>query len=235
MLGFTADYIVNNTFVPITHPDDVESSVEVFKQILMGKAKSAHILKRYVHKAGHAVWCLLSTTLARDASGNPLVFISSIQLLDSLKTILSGAEVKREEELYRQIFNKSNVGMSLLGKDGCVQNVNNTFLERMKWNSSDVIGQPYFNFFTKEDQENIRNLIQTMAEGRLLRHQTLARIESANGDAFWCLLNLYCLTDANGVVTHVLAKFQDVEPLQKLFSQHTFPKPKGRRQIQQQE
>ena len=79
VVGYDEDELLARTFQDITHPDDLEADLTLFRGLLAGEAESYALEKRYVHAAGHVVWIHLSVALARDEQGAPLHVISHIE------------------------------------------------------------------------------------------------------------------------------------------------------------
>lgn len=79
IVGYDEDELLARTFQDITHPDDLEADLTLFRELLTGQAESYVLEKRYIHAAGHAVWIHLSVALARDEQGAPLHVISHIE------------------------------------------------------------------------------------------------------------------------------------------------------------
>ena len=89
--GYSEDELLARTFQDITHPDDLESDLENVRKMLAGEIDTYQMEKRYFHKNGEIVWILLSVSLVRTKSGEPLFFIGQIQDITRHK--------KGEEEL----------------------------------------------------------------------------------------------------------------------------------------
>jgi PAS domain S-box-containing protein len=79
MLGYTVDEIQKLNSPELTHPDDIDESMEGHRSLLTGEKSVFRMEKRYFHKDGSIVWIELSTTLQHDEKNNPLHFITSIQ------------------------------------------------------------------------------------------------------------------------------------------------------------
>ena len=77
--GYTETELLERTFQDITHPDDLELDLENVRKMLAGEIETYQMEKRYYHKNGSVVWVLLSVSLVRTKSGEPLFFISQIQ------------------------------------------------------------------------------------------------------------------------------------------------------------
>ena len=78
LLGRTRDELQHVDWPAISHPDDFEATQEVVETLLSGRQTSARFAKRYLHKNGSVVWTDVSTTLRRDANGQPLHFLTSV-------------------------------------------------------------------------------------------------------------------------------------------------------------
>ncbi|MGB0177802.1 MAG: PAS domain S-box protein, partial [Owenweeksia sp.] len=79
LFGYSEAELLELTFQDITHPDDLNIDLEGVRKLLEGSIETYQIEKRYQHKQGHIIWVLLSVSLVRDRSGEPLHFISQIQ------------------------------------------------------------------------------------------------------------------------------------------------------------
>ncbi len=79
ILGYEAGELEKFTFQEITHPDDLPSNLDNYRRLLGGEIPSYTMEKRYIKKDGNAVWTQLTTSLLRDAVGNPLHFIAQIE------------------------------------------------------------------------------------------------------------------------------------------------------------
>lgn len=89
MLGYVPDELTRTTFQAITHPDDLESDLVLFRKVLAGEIRTYQLEKRYVHRNGHAVWAMLSVSLVWDQQ-RPLYFISQIQDITERRNIERG-------------------------------------------------------------------------------------------------------------------------------------------------
>ncbi|HEX9386125.1 MAG TPA: PAS domain S-box protein, partial [Anaerolineales bacterium] len=78
MLGFTRAELEGKHFNDITYPDDLEIGKDAVGSMMAGKVPSVSFEKRYLHKSGEPVWALVSSSLLRDSSGQPVHFITHI-------------------------------------------------------------------------------------------------------------------------------------------------------------
>lgn len=101
MLGYSEVELLSESFQNITHPDDLDADVGNLRQLLEGTGSSYQMEKRYIHRAGHWVWALLSVSLVKDDASRPLHFISQIQDITERKNAES--EIRRTSELLRSV------------------------------------------------------------------------------------------------------------------------------------
>ena len=89
MTGYSADELVKLTFSDITHPDDKEADVELFRRLMSGEIDTYTTVKRYIHKQGHLVWVEVAASRVDDMEGRPLYCV---------RVAIDVSERKRAEE-----------------------------------------------------------------------------------------------------------------------------------------
>jgi PAS domain S-box-containing protein len=120
IVGYSADELLQIDFQSITHPDDLMIDLAYVREMLEGARTCYHMEKRYLHKAGHTIWVLLSVSLVRDECGIPLYFISQTQditerhrLEHSLTEIMSSEQRQLGRDLHDGLAQELT-GLSLL-------------------------------------------------------------------------------------------------------------------------
>ena len=79
MLGRSEEELLATDMQSITHPEDVESSMENIRQLVAGEVSRYSHEKRYLRGDGQVVWGRVSASMVRDASGKPLYAIGQIE------------------------------------------------------------------------------------------------------------------------------------------------------------
>lgn len=85
LLGYDREELLLTSFPNLTHPDDAAETMEQQPRIVASELSSVTVEKRYLHKDGHAIWCLVHASLVRDGEGRPAHFITQIQDITSRK------------------------------------------------------------------------------------------------------------------------------------------------------
>jgi len=85
IVGYTAQELLGCSFADITHPEDLADDLDNVRRLLAGDITCYTMEKRYIHKAGQAVWINLTVSLAHDQDGRPDSFISVIEDIGARK------------------------------------------------------------------------------------------------------------------------------------------------------
>lgn len=94
ILGYSEQEIIGINFRNITHPGDLEKSLELTKELLKTESiEGKSIEKRYLHKNGDIIWALTTISVIRDSDDKPLFFITQVQNITKRK--------KYEEQLIK--------------------------------------------------------------------------------------------------------------------------------------
>ncbi|MEO7413362.1 MAG: PAS domain S-box protein, partial [Opitutaceae bacterium] len=99
IIGYSAEELLAKTFQDITHPEDLAGDVAHVEALLAGERRYYRMEKRYIHRAGHAVWINLTASLVRDASGAPVHFISQIEDITQRRVLETNLAQARDQAL----------------------------------------------------------------------------------------------------------------------------------------
>jgi PAS domain S-box-containing protein len=91
--GYTVEEMLRLRVSEITHPEDREQDWQAFARVVRGDAPDYRMEKRYVRKDGTLVWVNVNMTVIRDAAGQPLRTMATIEDITDRKRL----EVERIE------------------------------------------------------------------------------------------------------------------------------------------
>ncbi|RKZ00257.1 MAG: hypothetical protein DRQ13_00800 [Ignavibacteriae bacterium] len=92
MLGYSYNELLEMNMRDITHPGDMDKSMNIKYEMLNGKSSgSRNVEKRYLHKSGGTIWAIVTISLVKDSNTKPNYFIVQIQNITQRK--------KAEEQL----------------------------------------------------------------------------------------------------------------------------------------
>jgi PAS domain S-box-containing protein len=95
MLGYSREELRHMVFTEVTHPDDVQADVNLFKELMAEQRDHYQIEKRYICKDGRIIWGRLTVSLIRDAKGSPqfaIVMIEDITERKRMEAMLQASE-----------------------------------------------------------------------------------------------------------------------------------------------
>ncbi|HAX80259.1 MAG TPA: hypothetical protein DCY88_31595 [Cyanobacteria bacterium UBA11372] len=100
IVGYLESELLKLSFQDITHPEDVETSMDYLQQALFGEIGTYQMEKRYIHKQGQIVWVQLTISTLRDTQGQALYLIAQIQDITERKAA-EAALRERERRIRR--------------------------------------------------------------------------------------------------------------------------------------
>jgi PAS domain S-box-containing protein len=94
MMNYKEEEILGVNFRNITHPGDMDKSLEMVKELLKNSAiENMSVEKRYLNKKGETIWALTTISMIRDENERPSFFIAQVQDITKRK--------KSEEQLIK--------------------------------------------------------------------------------------------------------------------------------------
>ena len=74
LLGYTEEELTQSSFQLITHPDDLDESIEALRSMIAGEAATCRLEKRYLHKDGSTIWVQVDVSLVKDDPDGRLLY-----------------------------------------------------------------------------------------------------------------------------------------------------------------
>jgi PAS domain S-box-containing protein len=79
MFGYSKEELLSGSIRLVTHPDDIERGAEWIRKCLADEPHEEEFEKRFIHKDGHVMWGLVTSTWLRDAKGKPRMSVSHVR------------------------------------------------------------------------------------------------------------------------------------------------------------
>jgi diguanylate cyclase (GGDEF)-like protein/PAS domain S-box-containing protein len=146
ILGYTCEELLAVDFQAITHPEDMVEDVKHVQRLLNAEVESYDFEKRCLHKAGHAVWVLLTATLVRSPQGQPQFFVAQLQDIGERKR--QQEESQRTKELLEATLANIQDGVALLDANRRVLVANRAYADLFALDPQQLIGQSRDEFVT---------------------------------------------------------------------------------------
>jgi len=213
MLGYTEEDLQAIDFQSITHPDDLRQDWDNVQKMLSRQIKSYHMEKRYFHKNGSVIWCLLNVSLVWNADDTPKYFIAQVQNITEQKKLIT-----EREELIKKLT-ESNTALE---RFAYVASHDMQEPIRMITNFSGIVANDYGDKIDETGREYLRLLVNSGTRLRELVDDLLiyARVgnETVKSVTF----------DAENIIEGVLENLQNLIADQKAVVTHDeLPKMSG--------
>jgi diguanylate cyclase (GGDEF)-like protein/PAS domain S-box-containing protein len=83
--GYRPDELHARSVYDLVHPEDLEESSTLIRQLLSGEQESVQLERRYLGHGGMVVWGLLSVAVVRDDDGVPLHLLMQLEDLSEIR------------------------------------------------------------------------------------------------------------------------------------------------------
>jgi PAS domain S-box-containing protein len=195
--GYSEQELLKINFSDVTHPDDRETDLEIWKGMIRGESPEYHNEKRYVRKDGTIIWVNASATLIRDAAGKPIRTAAIIQDITGRKQ--AEEELRRSEWRLRSLVEGVkdyalyiyDAGGRIITSNSAVQSVDGFAPE-------EIIGRHHSILFSPEQIKEGKpdKVLKLAAEQGRYEQEELRRRK--DGSMFWTHMTLTALRDETG-------------------------------------
>lgn len=163
MLGYSEQELLATTFQAVTHPDDLHIGLNYLQQMMSGEIDSCQIEKRYLHKLGHPVWVMLSSSMIRDGRNQPLYCVTQIEDISEAKRL--EAERKQAEEELRNLskaLESAVEGIAQVDSQGRYFKTNPAYASMLGYQPEELVGMNWKQTIYPEELETIETAYQRM-------------------------------------------------------------------------
>lgn len=202
LLGYSKDEIYQPEVI-ISHPGETERSREIRTRLTEDPFTPVKISKRYLHKNGQVIPCVLTIVAQADSSGGVLRFIS--QLVDQTDIIRSQENLR----LAALVYENSSEAMLVTDADNRILDINPALTRITGYSLEEMLGKnPNILSSGRHDpmfyQEMWQSLKQTGSwDGEIWNKRK-------NGEAFAEWLTINTIYDENQQVYRRVALFADI-------------------------
>ncbi len=211
MLGYTEEELMNMTINDITHPEDMDESLEKAHRIFTNDVKSYSIRKRYVKRNGEYIWANLTVAMLNEDSKNNSYTLAMVEDI---------TDHKRAEEALALagVYNRSLIEASLdpmftIGPNGKITDVNAATEKATGFNRNQLIGTDFSGYFTNPEKAR-EGFLQVFHDEKVIDYALDLRHKS--GSVMSVLYNASVYRDDAGQVIGIFAAARDITGRKKM-------------------
>ena len=200
IVGYTREELLAKGFQDITHPEDLETSLEKFHSLVRGKLPSFSLEKRYLRKDGSVVWGNVSLSIQNRSSGEPAYGIAILQDITELKQVED--KLRRASERLELAVRSSNVALGELdltaGPNALAEWLN--YWEQ--WGTGNPEDYPTADsrmcLVHPEDRDEVARLTEAFVSGEVEEFKSAHRVQHRDGSYHWAFVRGMLFRDAQG-------------------------------------
>jgi PAS domain S-box-containing protein len=173
IVGHDRESLLNSTFQDITHPEDLDADLGLFRKVIAGELDRYTLEKRFLTRDGTSVWVNLTVSLVHTPSGSPAYFIGVFEDYDDRRQAALD-KTQLEEEL-RQIQKMESLGLLTGGVAHDFNNVLQAIAGNLDISLMDLSADDPVRGYLQDAMQAVRNatalIRQLMAFSRRSRMQ----------------------------------------------------------------
>lgn len=153
VLGYDEEELLNTGLLDITHPDDYDKSVEIYKEVLASSGLyNPEFIPRIKHKNGE--WRSIAGAM-NNLMKDPLIHGVIGNFRDVTEQVLAEKAIKESEIKYRSLIDNAGDAIAIYDARGNVLDVNITGLKMLGYGKEEILEKKVEDFFTKDEMEEI--------------------------------------------------------------------------------
>lgn len=186
MLGYNEQELMQQSWVDITHPDDLEADLAQYQAMLEDKVQGYSMDKRFIRKNGELLYTHMTIACYR-VDGKIQFFIAGI--IDTTASQEAGAQLRAQKEQLAFVLAGSDLGYW----DWNIQS--NTIQSNERWaeileaepDGVTTDHQFWFDRIHPDDRRQVRHSLTDHLEGRTPQHKIEYRVLTKRGRYKWIL------------------------------------------------
>lgn len=158
ILGYDQQELANESIFSFTHKEDIDKSNGLLQKLKDQAVSEYQVEKRYMHKNGNTVWCLLKVSRLEKLLPGQSGMMAQVTEITKRKIAEENGDLLLKS--YKDLFDASNDHVYILNREGIFLDVNKSATEFYKLSKDELIGKPVYNFEArgKNNQEHILEL-----------------------------------------------------------------------------
>ena len=114
------------------------------------------------------------------------------------------------EARFRSAFEQAPIGMAIATTDGRLLRANTAFAAVIGLTPDELAGVPIRDLTHPDDWDANAAMIEALVAGRLESYQVEKRLQHADGDYVWVVINASCVRDTAGRPLYMIGQIEDV-------------------------
>ncbi|MDJ0728818.1 MAG: PAS domain S-box protein [Crocosphaera sp.] len=203
ILGYSAAELKGKPFLEFVHPNDRPSTLAELENLTQGK-KTYYFENRYRCQDGSYRW--LAWTSAANVQ-EKLIYAVARDVTEWKKIELA---LRKSEEKFRLLFNKSPTAMGLANMEGMLINVNEALCQLVGYSAEELLTKGCADITHPDDLEKEKKLFNQLLSGTINSFCLEKRYITKNKQIIYGLHQATLIRDIEGKPLHLLGQTIDI-------------------------
>ena len=211
MLGYPpeGDHLQPDNWLKLVHPGDVPSVQEAMLKVRTGNSELLGVEMRMLTAAGQWKWVFLrGRVILRGAEGLPQRMIGTVQDIDRRRK--ADQAIRENQEVFRNAFEESAIGMALVRPDGRLMRTNTPFCDILGYSEYELVQLTFQDITHPDDVDEDVELLNALLRGERQHYSMEKRYIRKDGAIVWVLLNVGVVLDAGHKPVYLISQVQDI-------------------------
>lgn len=179
MLGYSREEMLSQTWASMTHPDDLNANMTMFRRAETGELDNYALEKRFIRSDGETVYARLATQVLRRDDGQFDRMLTSIE--DVTEQRLAESELRENEERFRRMVQDMPVLVDAIDEDFNVSFWNSMCEQVTGFTAEEIVGNPAALEMLYPDPEYRQSMIEEWTTHSDVYHDWVWEITCKDG------------------------------------------------------
>ncbi|WP_244288176.1 PAS domain-containing protein [Leptospira congkakensis] len=213
IIGYKSEELIGKNPYDYFHPDERRLIQERSHQPLLRGEENIHSTFRFLHKNGSYIWLQSDNRLTiHPTSGAKYLHTSSRDISEKIDTEANLAIAERK---FKTMFHDSPIGLVLTGKNGYIDETNDSFANFLGYKIFEVIGKHFSDISSMDELEENLKLRDEVQKGITDNYSLEKQYIHKSGNNVWAFTTVTVLRDDTGHPIHYLAQIIDIDEKKK--------------------
>jgi PAS domain S-box-containing protein len=216
IVGYSKDELLHMTIKELTHPDDIDTELELLANLFAGKLKSFQMEKRYITKAKQIIWVNIMISIALDAENKPDVIIGTVEDITEKKKTFdelekSKSDYKNALKLLQSIQDAIPDVIGVQDKHHRMIQYNRAGYEMLNKTYKEILGKKCYELIGRKKQCEVCSTAEAIKTGKQAGHvQYFPEMDT------WLDTRSYPIFNDDGEIIYIVEHLRDISDYKKL-------------------
>lgn len=198
MLGYDKEELVGKSVFELILPDHREEAEDRFRKKIMGQSVSRPDDRIYVKKDGSKIYVAANDTLERDEEGKTIGLRST--LVDITKLSESEEALKKSEEHFKDLVERSGIAILIDDKEGNLKYFNDRYAEILGYSVEEMKRQTIWSTVHPDEAQKLSEYHRGRLEGKNVPSRYELKAQKKDGSIIYLELDVAVLKEKEQLI-----------------------------------